>query len=241
MTTDTSNIAVVIRNISFILLIILPIAALGTRFQFWHFSVGLLLLAGALVASLIIQIINAIWLLRRPASGTKQALRWASLFSLPSLVIVALFLKGTGEVRAPIHNISTDQDNPPKFVAAVQQRGGTSNSLDYTPEVANIQKKAFPEITSSFTDMDATEAFEKSLTVAKNLGWSVYSEDSENGRIEAVDTTFWMGFKDDIVIRITAEDNGSKIDLRSVSRVGLSDLGANAKRIRSFQQSFERH
>ena len=64
------------------------------------------------------------------------------------------------------------------------------------------------------------------------------SEDRENAQIEAIDTTFWFGFKDDIAIRITSQETGSRVDLRSISRVGLSDVGANAKRIVTFIERF---
>ncbi len=70
--------------------------------------------------------------------------------------------------------------------------------------------------------------------------WEIYAEVPTEGRIEAVDTTFWFGFKDDIVIRVQPENAGSRIDLRSVSRVGKGDLGANAKRISMFVEAFEK-
>ena len=66
------------------------------------------------------------------------------------------------------------------------------------------------------------------------LNWEIVSSSREEGRIEATDTTAWWGFKDDIVIRIVAEGNGSKLDIRSMSRVGKSDLGKNAERVRAF-------
>ena len=63
--------------------------------------------------------------------------------------------------------------------------------------------------------------------------------DRTDGRIEATDTTFWFGFKDDVVIRISKSDKGSQLDIRSVSRVGKSDVGTNAKRIRKFLKEME--
>jgi uncharacterized protein (DUF1499 family) len=68
------------------------------------------------------------------------------------------------------------------------------------------------------------------------MGWEIAEADAAAGRIEATDTTFWFGFKDDVVIRIRpAEDGGSIVDIRSKSRVGMSDVGANAARIRAFR------
>ncbi len=242
MTTETTNGpskgALRIRNISIVLLILLPLSALGSRFGLWPFTVGLLLLTISMLGSLIIQIINAIWLFRKPAAGTKTALRYASLFALPPLVLVATFMRGDDSARAGIHNITTDVENPPQFVAAVEQRGEESNPLIYTPEIATIQKEFFPEVDSLQSELPPAEAFAKAVTTAEAMGWSIYSQDEAAGRIEAVETTFWFGFKDDIVIRIQAAESGSVIDLRSVSRVGKGDLGANAKRIMGFQALF---
>lgn len=237
MSTDTSNGALRIRNIALILLIILPVAALGTRFGLWSYTVGLGLFALSLLGSLLIQIINAIWLLRKPASGTKSALRWASLFALPPLVLVALLLRNPGG-SAGIHNISTDMQNPPQFDAAIEQRGDNSNPLAYSAEVAEIQRIHFPEIKTLFVDIPPADSYQKAVAVAEQLEWNIYAkgydDEAGKGRIEAVQTTLWFGFKDDIVIRILETESGSQIDLRSVSRVGRGDMGANARRIAAF-------
>ena len=71
---------------------------------------------------------------------------------------------------------------------------------------------------------------------ARELGWEIAAAVSGEGRIEATDQTFWFGFKDDVVVRVRAADGGSRVDVRSVSRVGRSDVGTNARRIRRFLQ-----
>ncbi len=242
MTTETntsaSKGALRIRNLSIVLLVLLPLSALGSRFGLWPFTIGLLLLTISMLGCLIIQIINAIWLLRKPSAGTKTALRYASLFALPPLVLIATFMRGDDGARAGIHNITTDFENPPQFVAAVEQRGEDSNPLAYTAEIAAIQQEHFPEVASLQSPLSSAEAFAKAVATAQAMGWTIYEQNEEEGRIEAVETTFWFGFKDDVVIRIQATDSGSVIDLRSVSRVGKGDLGANAKRIIGFQALF---
>ncbi len=87
-------------------------------------------------------------------------------------------------------------------------------------------------------DTPIDEAFAQALDVAAAMGWEVYHQDINAGVIEAVDTTAIMGFKDDIVIRLRSNADGTLVDLRSVSRVGVSDLGANASRIEAFQREF---
>jgi uncharacterized protein (DUF1499 family) len=139
---------------------------------------------------------------------------------------------------ANIHNISTDLETPPQFIAAIKERGSNSNPLDYSGDIASIQRQFFPDVAPINSDKSQQQAFEHAISTAKNLGWRVYASDAAQGRIEAVDTTLWFGFKDDIVIRIQGLENGSRVDLRSVSRVGRSDLGANAKRILKFTEAF---
>ncbi len=71
------------------------------------------------------------------------------------------------------------------------------------------------------------------------MGWDLVAADAAAGRIEATDTTFWMGFKDDLVIRVRATDGGSQVDVRSLSCVGGGDVGANAKRIRAYLKALK--
>jgi len=78
------------------------------------------------------------------------------------------------------------------------------------------------------------KAFDKALKAAESLNWSIVDQKRYEGRIEAYDTTFWFGFKDDIVIRIAPENKGTIVDIRSLSRVGMGDMGTNAKRVRMF-------
>ncbi len=234
---DCSKTALRIRATALILLLLMPISALGTRFGLWPYTLGLLIFAITMLGSLLIQIINAIWLRRKPALGTRSALRWASLFALPPLIIVASIMRNSGSA-ANIHNISTDTVNPPQFDAAIIARGSDSNPLAYSPEIAAIQQQHFPAITPIHSGQSAQQAFSRALIVAETMGWKIINAKPQAGLIEAVDSSFWFGFKDDIVIRIQATDRGSRIDLRSVSRVGRSDMGTNAQRIVKFSMLF---
>jgi uncharacterized protein (DUF1499 family) len=75
---------------------------------------------------------------------------------------------------------------------------------------------------------------QRALDAARSLGWEVVASDAATGRIEATATSRWFGFKDDVVVRIRPEGAGSRVDVRSMSRVGVGDLGANAERVREF-------
>ena len=96
------------------------------------------------------------------------------------------------------------------------------------------QASGYPDIHAQILDVTPAEAFQRVEKIARDMGWAIVAADAATGRIEATDTTFWYGFKDDIVIRIEAEGEASRVDIRSVSRVGKSDVGKNAARIRAF-------
>ena len=139
-----------------------------------------------------------------------------------------------------IHDITTDTDNSPQFDTILRLRKNALNPTAYGgQEIADQQHKAYPDIAPLVLDLSPSQAFERSLTAAKDLGWTIVSRNEEKGLIEATDTTFWFGFTDDIVIRISAQDKGSRIDLRSLSRVGKSDVGTNAKRVREFLKAMK--
>ncbi|MEQ8951891.1 DUF1499 domain-containing protein, partial [Parvibaculum sp.] len=135
-----------------------------------------------------------------------------------------------------IHDISTDLDNPPSFEAAVAARGENANPLDRaTPaDLAELQRQAYPDIATLVTGKDTDAVFAAALETAREMEWDILASDPETGLIEATATTAVMNFKDDVAIRVTETDAGAAVDVRSVSRVGESDLGANANRIRTY-------
>ena len=136
----------------------------------------------------------------------------------------------------PIHDITTDGVNPPMFSGLVE--GMPERSLAYE-DVYDQQQSAYPDIESMASPLSVADAYAKALATAASLGWEIAREDQSAGLVEAVDTTFWFGFKDDVIIRVGARGDGSVIDVRSVSRVGRSDLGKNADRIREFVEAFQ--
>jgi uncharacterized protein (DUF1499 family) len=134
-----------------------------------------------------------------------------------------------------IHDITTDTDHPPAFVAVLPLRATAPNTTDYGgPEVAAQQRSAYPDIQPALLELPPTQAFQRALAAARAMGWTIVAADSTAGRIEATATTFWYGFKDDVVIRLTPSDRGTRVDVRSESRVGGSDIGTNARRIRVY-------
>jgi uncharacterized protein (DUF1499 family) len=157
---------------------------------------------------------------------------------LPLLCAVASV--GIAGFQAPmIHDISTDLAQPPVFSITNSLRTAEENSLEYEGEaISEQQRAAFPDIQSYYSDLSSAEAHNRALSTIEKLGWSLIVDDESTGNIEAFEETAVFGFIDDVVIRIKTSESGSQIDLRSVSRVGLGDLGANAERIQTFFSTF---
>ena len=203
---------------------------LGTRAGMWSFIIGFLMLGLSLLLALVgasLSLVGGIktgqWSIA--AAGIIIGL---IVVSVPSAVVLSA--RGT----PPIHDITTDPDNPPAFVAILPLRAGAANPSDYAgSEVAVQQRRAYPDIQPLVLRATAAEAFDRALAVVRDLGWEVVASDRSAGRIEAVDTTFWFGFKDDVVIRIAEIEGSARIDVRSKSRVGVGDVGTNARRVRT--------
>ena len=139
----------------------------------------------------------------------------------------------------PIHDITTDPDNPPAFAAVVAARtadGG--NPVAYEgAKVTEQQRQAYPDIAPLTLALTPDAAFDRALDTAKRMGWTIVADDDTAGRIEASDRSRWFGFTDDVVVRITQSGSGSRVDVRSSSRLGRSDFGVNAARVRAYLEA----
>ena len=149
-----------------------------------------------------------------------------------------------GRKVPPINDISTDTANPPAFEAiTADMRGRGSAPLLYDPGFAAIQAKGYPGLTGKNLPVAPAAAFAAALAAAKAQGWTIVASDAAAGRIEATDTVPWWGFKDDVVIRLTPDgtsgSGGTRVDVRSKSRVGKGDLGVNAQRISDFLEALK--
>ena len=187
------------------------------------------------VVGLVSALVIGVSLIRTGVDSSKS-------FATVALVIVGCvvavpLMSILSAVGAPaIHDITTDVSDPPQFIEAVQHV--TPGRTDYGgDELANQQREAYPDITPMMVAKSPDEAFSFALEVARDMGWENIVSNAGEQRIEATDTTWWFGFVDDIVIRIRSEEIGSRIDVRSLSRVGVGDLGANAARIRRFRDA----
>jgi uncharacterized protein (DUF1499 family) len=213
------------------------LSGFGTRWGWWHFIIGFnVLVAAAAIGGVaaIVSLIGGLAGIREQKNAAAVAAAFGIVIGLMTAGIPASWMYAA--LRMPqIHDISTDMTNPPQFVALMLLRAGASNSADYGGQaVAAQQKAAYPDIVPAVLAVPPADAFNRALEAAQRMGWRIVASDPAQGRIEATATTFWFGFTDDVVVRVTSAQAGSRVDIRSVSREGSSDVGTNAKRIRNF-------
>lgn len=223
-------------------LVALFMSGAGTRLGLWVFGTGFSILRWSAyvgAAAAVLALIASIWLM----AGRKQR---PPVLLVVGLVagFVAFWLPYSQQAKArsvpPIHDITTDTQDPPLFQAILPLRADARNPPEYLGgEVTEQQLKAYPDLKPVILAASPAQAFAAATAVVESMGWSVAAAEPGEGRIEATDTTFWYGFKDDVVIRIRPEGTGSRLDIRSKSRVGRSDIGTNAARIRKFVAALE--
>jgi uncharacterized protein (DUF1499 family) len=219
-------------------ILVLVAAPLATRFGLLSYTLSLPLFALAIVLAAIL-LLAALAMLpwRRFASGRGRLLQIAALALVP-VVSGALIMVPASAVPV-IHDISTDIVDPPVFNAVVPLRGAGSNPLTRDAQVDAQQQAGYHALAGMESTLDPASALQRAENTARALGWNVIAVDSASGTLEASETTLWFGFTDDVVVRVRATAGGSLIDLRSVSRVGHGDLGANARRIQRFLAAFQ--
>lgn len=213
------------------------LAGPGYRLGWWGMGAGIrgVVWSGGLAAlCLLLALLGALRAWHRrlgPRPG-----RWllAALASACTALPVAYF--GYRAQTLPrIHDISTDLDQPPAFVAVLPLRQGAKNPAQYDPAVAALQRQGYPDIAPIGLAEPPAQAFARVLQAAQSMGWDIVAAEPASLRLEATATTLLFGFKDDIVIRVSPAAGGSTVDVRSLSRVGVSDVGTNAARIRAFR------
>lgn len=215
--------------------------ALGTAIQSIRWAA-----TGALVGA-VVALLALVWLVRKGAG--RQTPMWVAASALLLNVLVVappLNLFAQAKNLPLIHDISTDTSDPPRFVAIVPLRSNAPNPVEYDPANAAEQQRGYPDIAPLvLANTTAAQGFARAEHAARAMGWDIVSSAPEEGRLEATDSTLLLGFKDDIVVRIrkstqaSGQGQGSVVDVRSLSRVGLSDIGANAKRIRAFLRELQ--
>jgi uncharacterized protein (DUF1499 family) len=238
------------------------VAALGTKFGLLDWRIGFGLMTYTL-GKFVLMGVGAIGLLATLATILVKPRMKGLLGALLAVLLPAagmgygVYVQSQAKDIPPIHDISTSLDDPPSFTELVlQERAKVPcvNTLDFAtktvgaangpgcrgrdggPLAKDLHAKAYGDLKPLRMNQAPNDAVEMVLDAAAAQGWTIVNADVEGGLIEATASTFWYGFKDDIAVRLrpTIDGLGTIVDVRSVSRVGVSDLGANAARIRAF-------
>ena len=224
------------------------VSAVGTGRRYWEYTSGLKGVAGAFLLGLGAILIGAVqgWRVRKAINPPPRARRWVGmLVALLYVGWVGTFLLKALTVPA-IHDVSTDLADPPAFQTLTLRTDNLDNipgaddkdmrGLTPLQRWAVVHQKDYGDIRSVRINEPVPMVVAKAERLAKARGWDVAISLPEEGRLEATETSAFFRFKDDVVLRVRPSDTGegSVVDMRSVSRVGISDLGMNAKRVRSF-------
>ncbi len=221
---------------TFFVALIFLMSGYGYQWNIWELGTGFTLLRYAAYASIGIFVVSivSLWFLRKAG------------FKAVSYLIIVLILSGAASGTAlywqqraqsvpPIHDITTDLESPPEFVAMVRLRADAPNPPEYAgEETATAQREAYPEIQSLLLSEDLQHVMDEAVMLVVNRRWELVAINRQEGRIEATEKLAWFGFKDDVVLRFTETEEGTRVDMRSKSRIGRSDVGVNAKRIERF-------
>jgi len=225
----------VLVGASLVAALLLLLSGPGTRLGAWDWQSGFALMRWAMYAGFATAAIALVMLLIPKARGAQPTVLVAAMLMGIMAGAPVISLRAQAGSLPSIHDITTDTRNPPVFVALLDARKASPNGADYGgPEVAAAQAKAYPNVRPLLLPMPPQQAHVRALDAARQMGWEIVSSDPATGRIEATATTFWFGFKDDVIVRVGGQGNSSRIDVRSVSRVGKSDIGANARRIQEY-------
>jgi hypothetical protein len=230
-----------------ILLVILLSGPLGYRFSVVPLQPSLISLLVAFAGGALVFLIGLIFLVISIKSDLRVNRNLVILSLILGLVPVAIVgpQMAVGADVPPIHDITTDTANPPKFVAILPLRKNAPNGHEYGASEAWPAEKlgaatieGYPGLKPIESGLSLADAVGRAEATLRAMGLEVVAVDKVAGVVEATATTFWFGFKDDMVVRIVGDEQGSRVDLRSMSRVGQSDLGANAARIADFLDQF---
>jgi uncharacterized protein (DUF1499 family) len=227
-------------------IILLVIAGPAYRLRLLPLLPALLGAAIGFLLFIVTFIIGAIGLLARGREGFTGARAAVAVIALSAMItIFAGFWISRGRGAPPIHDVTTDLNDPPVFKDAVPLRSafGAVNPVEYQRiqtimgnqlNVPDAQRSAYPDIQPLVLPQPPARTVQLAQQAAKDMGWDVLAVVPSEGRVEATDTTFYFGFKDDVVVRVKPESTGSRVDVRSESRVGGGDAGTNARRVRAY-------
>jgi uncharacterized protein (DUF1499 family) len=212
------------------------LSGIGYQRGLWHFRTGFRVLRWSFYGGVSAAVLSlAGVLLSSPRDAAVLAMAAVGIGIGGLMAYVPWRWKRIADSLPYIHDITTDVGDPPDFVAVAALRGPDDHPVAYDgPDVAAQQRKAYPDLATFYTRAPRQAVLDAAQAVVAGMGLQVVDVDPAQGRIEATQTSRFYGFKDDLVVRVREKDGRVAVDLRSKSRVGRSDMGQNAKRIREF-------
>lgn len=257
-----SKFAALALALSLLLPVYFMASALGVKFGLWSWRLGLgvlivqwgprLVIAATVAAAVALILL----LFRQPHTGWLVAF-FALMIPVVSLGYLA-WLRNQSAGIPPIHDVATDVADPPTPSArllALRAADEASPVQDMRAplvgaeayqgprftrfgdkSLGQVGREAYPALQTLEVVASPAVAFAAARDAAQRMGWTVVTDEEHTGVLEATAATFWFGFKDDVIVRVrpAADGQGARIDVRSISRVGLSDMGTNAKRVEAY-------
>jgi len=214
-------------------------AGLGYRFGWWHFRTGIATLGYVFwVAAGTAVFCAAALMLATVRAGTGEIVMALAGLAIAGVTAwIPYSLRMTANSVPAIHDISTDVSSPPQFVRVASLRKPDDHPVAYDgPAVGEQQRKAYPDLAPMVLKAPREKVFAAAQGALASMGLDLVEADAAQGRVEATATSLLFGFKDDVVVRVADVGDGTKVDVRSKSRVGRNDFGMNARRIRAFQE-----
>ncbi|MCH8567727.1 MAG: DUF1499 domain-containing protein [Balneolales bacterium] len=227
-----------LAGITVVIFLALVLSGYGYQWGIWSLSFAFAVLRISVYMLMVTGVIALLAFLASLKFFSKKSFMALSLVALMLSIATtsfALYWNYQGDSNPFLHDITTDTVNPPEFNAVLPARQNAPNPPEYAgEEVASLQKEAFPDLITIYLDAPFSRVYDEALALIGSRGWKMAGADRENGTIEATEKLPWFGFRDDVVIRLRDADGRTVVDMRSKSRVGGTDLGVNARRVKDF-------
>ena len=227
--------------------VIAAVAVIVVRMGMVSFTIGLEVMTASVALAVIALLLSTIWMvfaLRNNRGDAKRA-GMAAFFGALALLYVPLHTVYQGLMAPPIHDATTDPEDPPLFVALAKRSPGESafepsRKIHYRGEyntVSYMLHTYYTELTKPLAlIMPPGKMFWRCFNAAKRMGWHIVDYNEKEGRIEATATSFWFGQVSDIVIRVRAAGTlGARFDMRARSETGARDFGHNLDLLKSYR------
>jgi uncharacterized protein (DUF1499 family) len=246
VTEPVSRLAIWSRRLAVFALIVAALAVLIVRSGLLELRPALATFGGALILAVLAILLALAALMVIWREGVRGLGATLAAMVLAFMLLAYPGYLGLTVYRLPwLNDITTDPIDPPRFVTLARARPRQANPIGYAGlYAAEQQRLAYPDVGPIVSDVTPQVAYETALNLVEKRRWLVVDKipprtGNRDGHIEAVARTAIMGFRDDIVIRVRANEEGSRIDMRSGSRYGTHDLGTNASRVQGFTEELE--